>query len=162
MQTITPCLWFDGNAEEAVNFYTSTFKNSKIGKTSRYTEAGQEIHRQPPGSVMTMDFELNGQKFTALNGGPLFKFTEAISFQVHCETQDEIDYYWAKLSAGVDPNSQACGWLKDKFGLSWQIVPAILGKLAQGDPKKSGRVMEALMKMKKLDIKTLQQAYDQA
>jgi predicted 3-demethylubiquinone-9 3-methyltransferase (glyoxalase superfamily) len=162
MQAITPCLWFDGNAEEAVTFYTSIFKNSKIGKTSRYTEAGQEIHRRPPGSVMTMDFEVNGQKFTALNGGPLFKFTEAISFQVHCETQEEIDYYWEKLSAGGDPNAQACGWLKDKFGLSWQIVPAILGKLAAGDPKKSGRVMEALMKMKKLDIKTLQQAYDHA
>jgi predicted 3-demethylubiquinone-9 3-methyltransferase (glyoxalase superfamily) len=162
MQSVTPCLWFDGNAEEAVNFYTSTFKNSKIGKTSRYTEAGQEIHRRPPGSVMTMDFEVNGQNFTALNGGPLFKFTEAISFQVHCDTQEEIDYYWERLSAGGDPNAQACGWLKDKFGLSWQIVPAILGKLAQGDPKKSGRVMEALMKMKKLDVKTLQQAYDQA
>ena len=161
MQNITPCLWFDGNAEEAVKFYTTIFKNSKMGKTARYTEAGQEIHRRPAGSVMTMEFELNGQKFTALNGGPLFKFTEAISFQVHCETQEEIDYYWEKLSVGGDPNAQACGWLKDKFGLSWQIVPAILGKLAQGDPKKSGAMMQALMKMKKLDIKTLQQAYDQ-
>jgi predicted 3-demethylubiquinone-9 3-methyltransferase (glyoxalase superfamily) len=155
-------LWFDGNAEEAVKFYTSIFKNSKIGKTSRYTEAGQEFHRRPAGSVMTMEFELKGQNFTALNGGPLFKFTEAISFQVHCESQEEIDYYWEKLSAGGDEKAQACGWLKDKFGLSWQIVPSILGKLAQGDPKKSGSVMQALMKMKKLDIKTLQQAYDQA
>jgi predicted 3-demethylubiquinone-9 3-methyltransferase (glyoxalase superfamily) len=162
MQAITPCLWFDGNAEEAVKFYTSIFKNSKIGKTSRYSEAGQEIHRQPAGSVMTVDFELNGQTFTALNGGPMFKFTEAISFQVHCETQEEIDDYWEKLSAGGDPNAQACGWLKDKFGLSWQVVPSILGKLGQGEPKKSGRMMDALLKMKKLDIKTLQQAYDQA
>jgi predicted 3-demethylubiquinone-9 3-methyltransferase (glyoxalase superfamily) len=162
MQNITPCLWFDGNAEEAVNFYTSIFKSSKIGKTSRYTEAGQEIHRRPPGSVMTMDFEINGQKFTALNGGPMFKFTEAISFQVHCDTQEEIDYYWETLSADGDPNAQACGWLKDKFGLSWQIVPSILGKLAQAEPKKSASVMEALLKMKKLDIKTLQQAYDRA
>jgi predicted 3-demethylubiquinone-9 3-methyltransferase (glyoxalase superfamily) len=162
MQNITPCLWFDGSAEEAVKLYTSVFKNSKIGKTSRYTEAGQEIHRQPVGSVMTIEFELNGQNFTALNGGPMFKFTEAVSFQVHCESQEEIDYYWEKLSAGGDPNAQACGWIKDKFGLSWQIVPSILSKLAQGDPKKSGAMMQALMEMKKLDIKTLQQAYDQA
>jgi predicted 3-demethylubiquinone-9 3-methyltransferase (glyoxalase superfamily) len=162
MQAITPCLWFDSNAEEAVNFYISIFKNSKIGATSRYTEAGREFHGKPPGSVMSVEFEINGQKCTALNGGPMFKFTEAISFQVHCDTQEEIDYYWEKLGAGGDPNAQACGWLKDKFGLSWQIVPSILGELAHGEPKKSGSVMQALMKMKKLDIKTLQQAYDQA
>ena len=162
MHSITPCLWFDDNAEEAVTFYTSVFQNSKIGKTSRYTEAGKEFHGKPAGSVMTMEFELNGQEYTALNGGPMFKFTEAVSFQVHCDTQEEIDHYWEKLGAGGDPNAQACGWLKDKFGLSWQIVPSILGRLAQGDPKKSGAMMQALMKMKKLDIKTLQQAYDRA
>jgi predicted 3-demethylubiquinone-9 3-methyltransferase (glyoxalase superfamily) len=162
MQNITPCLWFDGNAEEAVNLYTSVFTNAKIGKTSRYTEAGKEFHGKPVGSVMTIEFELNGQEFTALNGGPMFKFTEAVSFQVHCDTQEEIDHYWEKLSAGGDPNAQACGWLKDKFGLSWQIVPSILSKLAAGDPRKSGAMMQALMKMKKLDIQTLQRAYDQA
>jgi predicted 3-demethylubiquinone-9 3-methyltransferase (glyoxalase superfamily) len=162
MQTITPCLWFDSNAEEAVNFYTSIFKKSKIGKISRYTEAGYEIHGKPAGTVLTIDFELNGQPFTALNGGPVFKFNEAISLQVYCESQEELDYYWNKLSAGGDERSQQCGWLKDKFGLSWQIVPTVLGNLLHGkDAKKSNRVMEALLGMKKLDIKALQQAYDQ-
>jgi predicted 3-demethylubiquinone-9 3-methyltransferase (glyoxalase superfamily) len=155
MQKLTPCLWFDSNAEEAVNLYTSTFKNSKIGKTSRYGEAGYEIHGKPAGTVMTIDFELNGQPFTALNGGPMFKFNEAVSFQVFCETQEELDYYWDKLSSGG--KAQQCGWLKDRFGLSWQIVPTILGKLLT-DPKKSEKVMAALMKMKKLDINGLRQA----
>jgi predicted 3-demethylubiquinone-9 3-methyltransferase (glyoxalase superfamily) len=161
MQKIVPCLWFDSNAEEAVNFYTSVFKNSKIGKVSRYTEAGREIHGKPAGTVLTMEFELHGQPLTALNGGPIFKFNEAVSFQVQCETQEEIDYYWEKLSAGGDPNAQQCGWLKDKFGLSWQIVPTILGQLMT-DPKKSESVMAALLKMKKLDIQGLKQAAGQA
>jgi predicted 3-demethylubiquinone-9 3-methyltransferase (glyoxalase superfamily) len=161
MQRITPCLWFDSNAEEAVNFYTSIFKNSRIGKVSRYTQAGQEIHGKPVGSVLTIEFELNGQTFTALNGGPIFKFNEAVSFQVNCETQEEIDYYWDKLSAGGDPYAQQCGWLKDKFGLSWQIVPTILGQLLT-DPKKSEGLMAALHTMKKLDIQGLQQAAEQA
>jgi predicted 3-demethylubiquinone-9 3-methyltransferase (glyoxalase superfamily) len=161
MQKIVPCLWFDNNAEEAVNFYASIFKNCKIGKVSRYTEAGNEIHGKPAGTVLTIDFELNGQPFTALNGGPMFKFNEAVSFQVHCETQEEIDHYWEQLSAGGDPNSQQCGWLKDKFGLSWQIVPTILGQLMT-DPTKSKRVLEALLKMKKLDIQGLKQAAEQA
>jgi predicted 3-demethylubiquinone-9 3-methyltransferase (glyoxalase superfamily) len=152
-------LWFDRNAEEAVNFYTSIFKNSKIGKVARYTEAGYEIHRMPAGTVLTIEFELHGQSFTALNGGPVFKFNEAVSFQVNCDSQEELDYYWAKLSAGGDPSSQQCGWLKDKFGLSWQIVPTILGELLHGkDAKKSDRVMAALLKMKKLDINALKQA----
>ena len=162
MQPITPCLWFERNAEEAVTFYTSIFKNSKIGSVLRYGEAGYEIHKMPAGTVLTIDFELNGQKFTALNGGPVFKFNEAVSFQVHCETQEEVDYYWEKLSAGGDPKAQQCGWLKDKFGLSWQVVPTILPKLLEDkDAAKSARVMNALLQMKKLDIKGLQQAYEQ-
>jgi predicted 3-demethylubiquinone-9 3-methyltransferase (glyoxalase superfamily) len=162
MQKITPCLWFDSNAEEAVNFYTSIFKNSKIGNISRYGEAGYEIHGKPAGTVLTMEFELNGQTFTALNGGPMFKFNEAISFQVGCESQEEIDYYWEKLSEGGDKKAQQCGWLKDKYGLSWQIVPTVLGKMLQDkNAKKSESVMKALLQMKKLDIKTLQQTYEQ-
>ena len=151
MQTITPCLWFDSNAEEAVNFYTTVFKNSKIGKISRYGEAGYEIHGKPAGTVLTMEFELNGQAFTALNGGPIFKFNEAISFQVSCESQEEVDYYWAKLSEGGDEKAQQCGWLKDKYGVSWQIVPRVLGKmLADNDANKTDSVMNALLQMKKL------------
>ncbi len=162
MQKITPCLWFDSNAEEAVNFYTSIFKNSKIGNISRYGEAGYEIHGKPPGTVMTIEFELNGQVFTALNGGPMFKFNEAVSFQVNCESQEEVDYYWGKLSEGGDEKAQVCGWLKDKYGLSWQVVPTVLFELLQDkDAKKSERVMEALLKMRKIDIKTLKQAYEQ-
>ena len=161
-QKITPCLWFDSNAEEAVNFYTSIFKNSKIGNISRYGEAGYEIHGKPAGTVLTMEFELNGQAFTALNGGPMFKFNEAISFQVSCESQEEVDYYWGKLSEGGDEKAQVCGWLKDKYGLSWQIVPTVLGEMLQDkDAGKSGRVMEALLKMKKLDIEKLKEAYNQ-
>jgi len=160
MQKITPCLWFDSNAEEAVNFYTSIFKNPKIGNISRYGEAGYEFHGKPAGTVLTMEFELNGQAFTALNGGPTFKFNEAISFQVSCESQEEIDYYWGKLSEGGDEKAQQCGWLKDKYGVSWQIVPTVLGEMLQDkDAEKSERVMSALLQMKKLDIKTLKQAY---
>jgi predicted 3-demethylubiquinone-9 3-methyltransferase (glyoxalase superfamily) len=162
MQKITPCLWFDSNAEEAVNFYSSIFKNSKIGNISRYGEAGYEIHGKPAGTVLTIEFELNGQAFTALNGGPMFKFNEAISFQVSCESQEEVDYYWEKLSQGGDKKAQQCGWLKDKYGVSWQIVPTVLGKMLQDkDAKKSESVMKALLQMKKLDIKTLKQAYEQ-
>jgi predicted 3-demethylubiquinone-9 3-methyltransferase (glyoxalase superfamily) len=158
-QPIVPCLWFDNQGEEAARFYTGIFKNSKIGKISHYTEAGREVHGRPAGSVMTVEFELNGQKFTALNGGPHFKFNEAVSFQIMCETQDEIDHYWNKLSQGGDPNAQQCGWLKDKYGLSWQVVPTMMADLmSSGDREKSSRVMEALLKMKKLDIAALKRA----
>ena len=159
-QRITPCLWFDSQGEEAANFYTSIFRNSKIGKVSRYTEAGREVHGRPPGSAMTVEFELDGQPFTALNGGPVFKFTEAISFQIDCETQEEVDHYWDKLSEGGDPSAQQCGWLKDTFGVSWQVVPRVLGKrLSDPDPAKAGRVMEAMLPMKKIDIAEIERAY---
>jgi predicted 3-demethylubiquinone-9 3-methyltransferase (glyoxalase superfamily) len=162
MKKITPCLWFDSNAEEAVQFYTSIFKNSKIGKISRYGKEGYEIHGKPEGTVLTVEFELDGQTLTALNGGPAFKFNEAVSFQVHCKSQKELDYYWEKLSEGGDEKAQQCGWLKDKYGVSWQIVPAVLGKLMHDkDAKRSDRVMKALLRMKKLDIETLKQAYEQ-
>ena len=161
MQTITPCLWFDNQAEEAAKFYTSIFKNSKIGKISRYGEEGYEIHGKPAGTVMTIEFKLNGQVFTALNGGPVFKFNEAISFQVSCKSQKEVDYYWEKLSKGGDEKAQQCGWLKDKYGVSWQIVPTVLGEMLQDkDADKTERVMKALLQMKKLDIKKLKQAYE--
>jgi len=162
MQKITPCLWFDSNAEEAVNFYTSIFKNSKIGKISRYGKEGYEIHGKPEGTVLTVEFELGGQTFTALNGGPVFKFNEAISFQVYCESQSEVDYYWEKLSKGGDEKAQQCGWLKDRYGVSWQIVPIVLSEMLQDkNAEKSERVMKALLQMKKLDIKALEQAYEQ-
>ncbi len=160
VQKITPCLWFDGRGEEAARFYTSIFPNSRIVGDSRYSEAGQEIHRRPPGSVMVVQFELDGQRFTALNGGPQFTFNEAISLQVMCETQKEVDYYWDKLSAGGDPKAQQCGWLKDKFGLSWQVVPiAVTKMLSDPDRAKSDRVMTAVLQMKKIDIAELQRAY---
>jgi predicted 3-demethylubiquinone-9 3-methyltransferase (glyoxalase superfamily) len=159
MQKITPFLWFDNQAEQAVKFYTSIFKNSKILKVCRYGEAGQKVSGQPKGSVMTIEFQLNGQKFVALNGGPYFKFTEAISFVVNCRTQAEIDKFWKRLSAGG--KTGRCGWLKDKYGVSWQVVPAILGKILESkDAAKSERVMQAILKMKKLNIKTLRQAYE--
>ena len=162
MQKITPCLWFDSNAEEAVNFYTSIFKNSKIGNISRYGEAGYEIHGKPAGTVLTIEFELNGQAFTALNGGPVFKFNEAISFQIGCESQAEVDYYWEKLSDGGDKKAQQCGWLKDKYGVSWQIVPTVLGKMLQDkDARKSESVMKAMLQMTKIDIQGLKRAYNQ-
>jgi predicted 3-demethylubiquinone-9 3-methyltransferase (glyoxalase superfamily) len=157
MQKINPFLWFNNEAEEAAKFYTSIFKNSKITKTTRYTGAGAKASGQPDGSVMTVAFEIEGQNFTAINGGPVFKFTEAISFVINCETQKEIDYYWEKLSEGGDPNAQQCGWLKDRYGLSWQIVPASLGEL-MSDPSRSEKVMSAVLKMKKLDLKILQEA----
>jgi predicted 3-demethylubiquinone-9 3-methyltransferase (glyoxalase superfamily) len=160
LQRIAPCLWFDDQAEEAAKFYTGIFKNSRIVETARYTEAGREVHGRPPGSVMTVSFELEGQPFTALNGGPVFKFTEAISFQVSCETQEEVDHYWGRLSAGGDAAAQQCGWLKDRFGVSWQVVPRVLPEmLMDPDPAKAGRVMDALLPMKKLDIAALKRAY---
>jgi predicted 3-demethylubiquinone-9 3-methyltransferase (glyoxalase superfamily) len=152
---ISPCLWFDHQAEEAARFYTAIFKDSKMGAISRYTREGHEIHGQEEGTVLTVDFSLNGQSFTAMNGGPVFKFTEAISFQVFCDTQEEIDYYWSRLCEGGEESQ--CGWLKDKFGLSWQIVPAILPHLIT-DPQRAERVMKALMPMKKLEIDKLVQA----
>ena len=156
---IVPCLWFDTQGEDAAQYYTSIFKNSKITHVSRYTEAGREIHGKPPGSAMTVTFELDGQPFTALNGGPNFKFNEAISFQVMCDDQKEVDYYWDKLSAGGDPNAQVCGWLKDKFGLSWQVVPKKLPELlGNPDPAKAGRAMNAMLKMKKIDIGEIERA----
>lgn len=158
MQKIAPFLWFDSQAEEAANFYVSVFKNSKVGTIARYGESGPG----PKGSVMTVGFELDGQKFTALNGGPIFKFTEAISLVVNCENQEEIDYFWEKLTADGGQEVQ-CGWLKDKYGLSWQVVPAILPELVKSDdPKKSERVMKALMQMKKLDIAKLKEAAEQS
>ena len=158
---IVPCLWFDSQAEEAANFYVSVFPRSKIGNIVRYGEAGHDVHGMPAGSVLTVDFELDGQSFTGLNGGPHFKFTEAISFQVFCETQEEIDYFWEKLSA--DPDAEQCGWLKDRFGLSWQIVPTVLaGMLTDPDRSRSERVMNALLAMKKLEVAALQAAYDQS
>ena len=155
MQKITPFLWFDDKAEEAMNFYVSIFKNSKVGSVTRYGEAGPG----PKGSVMTATFTLDGQDFIALNGGPHFKFTEAISFSVDCKTQEEVDQFWEKLSEGGQKSR--CGWLKDKYGLSWQIVPTVLSELlSDKDAKKSKKVMEAMLKMDKLDIKTLKQAYE--
>ena len=152
---ITPCLWFDNQAEEAVNFYTSVFKNSKIESITRYGKEGFEIHGQEEGTVMTIGFQINGQSFTALNGGPLFKFNESVSFQVFCDTQDEIDYYWGKLTDGGEESQ--CGWLRDKYGVSWQVTPAILPKLLS-DPAKAGRVTKVFLQMKKFDIEKLTQA----
>jgi predicted 3-demethylubiquinone-9 3-methyltransferase (glyoxalase superfamily) len=161
MEKIAPCLWFDSEAEEAARYYTGIFKNSRILQVSRYGEAGREVHGRPAGSVMTVEFELDGQPFTALNGGPLFKFNEAVSFQVACETQEELDYYWEKLSAGGDPNAQQCGWLKDKFGVSWQVFPSAVRELVS-DPQSaaSQRAFEAMLKMKKLDLAKLKRAYE--
>lgn len=156
---ISPCLWFDSEAEEAAGFYTRIFKNSRIVSITRYGKAGFEQHHRPAGSVMVVVFELDGQEFTALNGGPIFRFTEAISFQINCETQKEIDYYWEKLSAGGDPKAQQCGWLKDKYGLSWQVVPTMIAKLFEnGNSAKADRAMEAMLQMKKLDIAKLEKA----
>jgi predicted 3-demethylubiquinone-9 3-methyltransferase (glyoxalase superfamily) len=159
-QRIVPCLWFDSQAEEAARFYVGIFKNSRVGAISRYTEAGQDVHGRRAGEVMTVAFDLDGQSFTALNGGPPFTFNEAVSFEVMCESQREIDDYWEKLSAGGDPAAQQCGWLKDKFGVSWQIVPrALADMVADPDSAKTSRVMAALLQMKKLEIKALERAY---
>ncbi len=158
MQKITSNLWFDSNAEEAVKFYTTVFKNTEIGKISRYGKEGFEYHGKPEGTPMVIQFKIEGQWFSALNGGPQFKFNEAISFIVNCETQEEIDYYWEKLSEGGDEKAQVCGWLKDKFGVSWQIVPTILQDLITGSQETANRVMNELLKMKKLNIAKLQEA----
>ena len=159
VQKITPCLWFDDQAEEAAAFYTGIFKNSKIGSISRYPAAGQEIHGKLPGSVMVVEFELDGQAFNALNGGPIFKFNEAISFQVFCDTQEEVDYFWDKLSEGGDKKAQQCGWLKDKYGASWQVVPRGMAEMMTGDPQKVQMAFKAMLQMKKLDIAELKRAY---
>ncbi len=160
MQKITPCLWFDNQAEEAAKFYTSIFKKSKIGNIRHYGKEGYDIHGREAGTVLTVDFELEGQRFIGLNGGPVFKFNEAISFVVHCKTQKEVDYYWEKLSEGGDEKAQQCGWLKDKYGVSWQIVPDVLGEMLQDkDQNKSEWVMKSLLQMKKLDIEELKRAY---
>ena len=158
IQEISPCLWFDNQAEEAANYYVSIFQPSKILRILHYTEAGYEIHGKPAGSVLTVEFELGGQRFTALNGGPEFKFSEAVSLEVLCETQEEIDYYWEKLGEGGEPG--VCGWLKDRYGLSWQVTPTAIGKLlSDPDGEKVNRVMEALLQMEKLDVAELEQAF---
>jgi len=158
---LTPCLWFDDQAEEAATYYVEVFKNSRITAITRYSSAGQEFHHRPPGSVMVVSFELDGQSFTALNGGPIFKFNEAVSFQVNCKTQDEIEYYWERLGDGGDPKAQQCGWLKDKYGLSWQVVPEGMEEMLK-DAESPGaqRAMDAMMRMKKIDMSELQRAYD--
>jgi predicted 3-demethylubiquinone-9 3-methyltransferase (glyoxalase superfamily) len=161
IQKISSFLWFDDKAEEAVAFYLHVFKNSKITTISRYDESWQDIHRKPLGSAMTIAFELAGQSFVAFNGGPILKMNQAVSFVINCETQDEIDSYWEKLSEGGDAKTQQCGWITDKFGVTWQVVPAMLPALLKGpDPAKSGRVMRAILQMKKLKIDELKQAYD--
>ena len=162
-QRITPFLWFDNQAEEAVAFYTSIFKNSKVLTTARYTEEASQAAGRPAGSVMVVDFELEGQRFTALNGGPHFKFNEAVSLVVHCQSQEEVDYYWDRLSQGGDPSAQQCGWLKDRFGLSWQIIPDRLMELiGDPDPGRSQRAMRAMLQMQKIDIAELERAADAA
>jgi len=160
MSRITPCLWFDNEAEEVARFYTGIFKNSRILEVTRYFEAGREIHGREPGSVMTVEFELEGQRFTALNGGPVFKFNEAISLQVDVGTQEELDYYWNRLGEGGDPEAQQCGWLKDRYGLSWQIVPRrLIEMIKDADKVRADRVMAAMLQMRKLDIAALEAAY---
>ena len=157
---IAPCLWFDDQAEEAARFYTGIFRNSRIAQVARYPKSGSEVTGKAPGTVMTVDFEIEGQPFTALNGGPHFKFNEAISLQVICKDQAEIDYYWEKLGEGGDPKAQQCGWLKDKFGVSWQVTPALLSDMIDNpDSPNSERAFAAMLKMKKMDIAELERAY---
>ncbi len=159
MQKMGTCLWFDGQAEEAAKLYISIFKNGKIGNITKYGKAGVENHQQPEGTVMSVEFELNGQSFMGLNGGPLFKFNESVSFMIPCETQKEIDHYWEAFTK--EGQESQCGWLKDKFGVSWQITPTVLQKmLTSGDKQKTERVTAAFMKMKKMDIATLERAYE--
>jgi predicted 3-demethylubiquinone-9 3-methyltransferase (glyoxalase superfamily) len=159
-QRIAPCLWFEDQAEEAARFYTGIFRNSRILAITRYGTAGFEQHHRPAGSVMVVEFELDGNKFTALNGGPAFTFNEAISLQVFCSTQDEIDYYWDKLGAGGDPKARQCGWLKDRYGVSWQVVPAGMEEFFKDENSPGAqRVMEAMLKMKKIDIAEIERAH---
>jgi len=161
LRRIQPFLWFDDKAEEAAHFYVDIFPDSRIGMITRYGKAGFEIHQRPAGSVMTVAFELAGMPFNALNGGSLFKFNEAVSFEVLCDTQEEIDYYWDRLSAGGDPKAQQCGWLKDRYGLSWQVVPEIMSEMVKSEnSEKWERAFAAMLQMKKLDIATLKRAYD--
>jgi predicted 3-demethylubiquinone-9 3-methyltransferase (glyoxalase superfamily) len=163
IQKITPCLWFDDHAEEAVKTYTSIFKNSKMGRVTRYEEESAKVSGRPAGTVMTVEFQLEGQDFVALNGGPVFTFNEAISFQVSCKTQEEVDHYWDALSDGGDREAQQCGWLKDKYGVSWQIVPTALVEMLQDpDPGKRSRVMKTMLQMKKIDIQALKQAHERS
>ena len=162
MQKIIPCFLFYYNSYDSVKFYFSLFKYSNIGNVTRYGKEGYDIHKKKEGSVMTIDFEIEGQKFLALNGGPIFKFNEAISFQIYCDTQEEIDYYWDKLTEDGDKNAQVCGWLKDKFGVSWQVVPVALIKMLEDkDSRKTERVMKAMLQMRKLDIDALTKAYQE-
>lgn len=160
-QRITPCLWFDDQGEEAAKFYTGIFPNSRITTVTRYSAAGVEVHRRPPGSVMVVAFELDGHSFTALNGGPVFTFNEAVSLQVNCATQEEIDHYWEKLGAGGDPKAQQCGWLKDRYGVSWQIVPSFMDEMFRdAESPATERAMTAMLGMKKLDIAELRRAFE--
>lgn len=160
-QPIVPCLWFDDQAEDAVAFYVSVFKNSKIIEVIRYGPAGHEIHKRPAGTVLTIDFELDGQRFTALNGGPVFNFNEAVSLQIICSSQQDVDYYWERLTEGGDPAAQQCGWLKDKYGLSWQVVPSDLAAmLSEPLSPRTQQVTEAMLRMKKLDIEELMRIYN--
>ncbi len=160
---ILPCLWFDGQAEQAAAFYTGIFRNARIGRVTRFGQEGFDIHGRPEGSVMTVEFELDGQRFVALDGGPAFRFNEAVSFQVLCDDQAEVDYFWDRLGAGGDPQAQQCGWLKDRFGLSWQVIPRALAELV-GDPASpnAARAMRAMLQMKKIDLAKIRQAYDGA
>ena len=161
LNTIVPCLWFDKEAEEAARFYCSVFKNSELGAITRFTKEGFEIHKKPEGSVMTVTFYLEGQEFTALNGGPLFKFNEAVSLEVRCKDQAEIDYYWDKLGAGGDPKAQQCGWLKDKYGLSWQVVSDDwVEMMVEATPAQRERLMKAMLPMKKFDMAALNRAFE--
>ena len=162
-QRISPCLWFAHQAEEAARFYTGIFPNSRITSVTHYGEAGKEFHGQEPGSVMVVAFELDGHAFTALNGGPVFTFNEAISLQVNCATQEEIDYYWEKLGAGGDPKAQQCGWLKDRYGVSWQVIPNNLDEIySDANPAGAQRAMAAMLKMKKLDMDEMRRAFEGA
>lgn len=160
LKKFTTCLWFDGQAEEAANFYASIFKDSSIGRITRYVKEGQAIHGKEPGSIMAVEFQIEGQEFMALNGGPMFKFSEAVSFIINCESQKEVDYYWYKLTEGGDDRAQVCGWLKDKFGVSWQVVPVALNEmLVDPDTEKVERVIKSFMQMKKLDLNELERVY---
>ena len=161
MSRIRPNLWFDTEAEDAARFYVSVFRDSRLGAITRFPEAGREVHGKPPGTVMTVQFELNGQSFIALNGGPDFSFNEAISLEIECADQAEVDYYWERLSEGGDPAAQQCGWLKDRFGLSWQVVPRGWEEMANDpDRVKSERAFQAMLQMKKLDVAALKRAFD--
>lgn len=161
VQNIVPCLWFDDQAEEAVSLYTSVFPNSRIVSVTKYGEEGKEIHGRPAGSAMVVVFEIDGQQFTALNGGPVFTFNEAVSLQILCDTQEEVDHYWSRLGEGGDPKAQQCGWLKDRFGLSWQVTPRRVNELLQDpDRERQGRAMNAMLQMKKFDIAALERAAD--